>query len=298
LCTVTDWAADVAPTTVAANVNEVGVAVNDADVPPPVGANTSRSDSWAAGHPVFPVIAIRTYRTVVVDTVMFTVFAEVGSNTDPVGPANVVNVAPSTEPCTDRVWVRAPQDAGSFKVTRPTCCADPRSTCTHCGNALLALSQYVDASASVTFPATNDPFVELADAGRPAATFDPDTTAPVPDKLTVSEGFDAFDAMVRTPVRGPDADGWNVTDTEHEAPAASDEQLFVWVKSPLAATDDTVAAALPVLLTVTFCAALGEPTVVEANVSDEGAAARVACVPTEPIEADPVSRMSRDDEPT
>ena len=53
---------------------------------------------------------------------------------------------------TDSVSVRAPHAAGSCSTTRLALCADPRSTCTHCGNALLALSQYVFWSASVTFP--------------------------------------------------------------------------------------------------------------------------------------------------
>ena len=58
-------------------------------------------------------------------------------------PTSVLKVEPLVLPCTDSVWVRVAQAAGggSFSTTRLTVVAAPRSTCTHCGNALLALSQ-------------------------------------------------------------------------------------------------------------------------------------------------------------
>ena len=58
-------------------------------------------------------------------------------------PASVLNVAPSVLPGSDSVWLRAAQAAagGSLSTSRPTVWAEPRSTCAHCGKALLALSQ-------------------------------------------------------------------------------------------------------------------------------------------------------------
>ena len=55
----------------------------------------------------------------------------------------MVKVVPFVLVCTDSVWVRVPQAAsgGSFSVTRPMVTLEPRSTCSHCGKALLALSQ-------------------------------------------------------------------------------------------------------------------------------------------------------------
>ena len=55
----------------------------------------------------------------------------------------VVNVEPSELPAIDSVWVRVPQavEGGSLSTILPTSVGAPRSTCSHCGNALLALSQ-------------------------------------------------------------------------------------------------------------------------------------------------------------
>ena len=53
----------------------------------------------------------------------------------------VVKEEPSVLPDRDSVWLRAPQVAGSWRTTRLALCAEPRSTWTHCGKALLALSQ-------------------------------------------------------------------------------------------------------------------------------------------------------------
>jgi hypothetical protein len=73
--------------------------------------------------------------------------------------ASVENDVPFVLPWTESVWLRAPQavDGGSFSTTLPIENAVPRSTCTHCGNALLALSQYVFASPSVAFEDGNPP---------------------------------------------------------------------------------------------------------------------------------------------
>jgi hypothetical protein len=119
--------------------------------------------------------------------------------------------------------------------------------------------------------------VVLAEDGRPAARFVPAAAAPVPERLTDVGLLVALLVTDNDPVRVPAPLGWNVTLTVQEAPAAIEEpQPLVWPKSPPAAIDDTVAAALPELVRVTVWAALVAPTVVEPKVSDEGEAARVA----------------------
>ncbi len=56
-----------------------------------------------------------------------------------------LKLVPSVLPWTASVSVRAAQPAtGSFSTTWLTATDAPRSTCSHCGNALFALSQYVD----------------------------------------------------------------------------------------------------------------------------------------------------------
>jgi hypothetical protein len=66
----------------------------------------------------------------------------------------------------------------------------------------------------------------------------------------------------------PFAVGLNTTLIEQPAPGARDvPQLFVWVKSPLN-VKPMVSAAVPVLLKVIVCAALGVPTAWAAKVSD------------------------------
>src|SRR5690348_18361890 len=75
----------------------------------------------------------------------------------------------------------------------------------------------------------------------------------------------ALPVRVMLPVRVPAAVGLKVTVTVQEAPTATDEQLLVCAKSPLAVTLETVAAVVPVLLTVTVCAALVEATMARAK---------------------------------
>jgi hypothetical protein len=55
----------------------------------------------------------------------------------------VAKLTPSGLPCTDRVCVRVPHPLGSLRITWSIAMLPPRSTCPHCGKALLALSQYV-----------------------------------------------------------------------------------------------------------------------------------------------------------
>ena len=57
----------------------------------------------------------------------------------------------------------------------------------------------------------------------------------------------------------------NVTVTVQEPPTAMLAQLLVWLKSPVAATPETVAAVVPELVTVTVCVAAVEPTTVPAK---------------------------------
>ena len=100
---------------------------------------------------------------------------------------------------------------------------------------------------------------------------------PVPVNATVNGLLVALPVTDTEPVRVPAAVGVNFTVTVHDAPAAIDEpQVFVCEKSPVAATPETVAAAVPVLVTVTACVALVVPTVWLPNVSDDGLAVSVA----------------------
>jgi hypothetical protein len=77
---------------------------------------------------------------------------------------------------------------------------------------------------------------------------------------------------VRVPVRFPDAVGLNVTLTVQMLPAATLEQLLVWLKSPVAATPETAAVVVPELVTVTVFAAEAEPTSVPGKDRLAGAA--------------------------
>src|SRR2546421_3681231 len=85
---------------------------------------------------------------------------------------------------------------------------------------------------------------------------------PLPDRGIASGLLLALPVRVTAPVRVPDAAGVNFTVTVQEAPTARVEQVFVWLKSPLAETAEAVADVVPVLVTVTVCAAEGVPTIV------------------------------------
>jgi hypothetical protein len=153
--------------------------------------------------------------------------------------------------------------------------AEPMSTWSHCGHTPLVLSQYVLASPSVESVAVCAPFTWLlAVAGRPNATLVL-VPIPLPDKATVVGLLLALLVTVRVPDRLPDAVGRNVTVTVQDAPTAIDEQLFVCVKSPVAATDDTVADVVPLFDNATDCVALAAPTTVPAKVRLAGFAFRI-----------------------
>src|SRR3954469_19816337 len=98
---------------------------------------------------------------------------------------------------------------------------------------------------------------------------------PLPVRAMVAGLLLALPVRVTLPVRVPDEVGLKVTVTVQEAPTASDEQLLVCAKSPVAATEEMVAVVVPVLLTLTVCAALVEPTIVPANDRLDGPADRI-----------------------
>jgi hypothetical protein len=78
--------------------------------------------------------------------------------------------------------------------------------------------------------------------------------------------FTALLVTVTDPVRAPAAVGVNVTLIVQLAPTASVlPQLFVCAKSPLAAIEPIVAPVVPLFDSVVDCAAVVEPTTVEAN---------------------------------
>ncbi len=110
--------------------------------PPETGPYTSNSEIWPAGHPVLPVMFSRTYRALAAVKLIVTVLLADGSKTRPAEAERSEKEVPFVLPCTARVSVLAPQFAvGSFRMTWLTLTADPRSTCSHCGKALLLLSQ-------------------------------------------------------------------------------------------------------------------------------------------------------------
>ena len=82
---------------------------------------------------------------------------------------------------------------------------------------------------------------------------------------------DALLLMVRLPVLVPEAVGVNVTLTVQEPPAAMDDpQVFVCANGEPAEIDDTDAAELVGLETVTVCAALVVPVATEPKFSAVG----------------------------
>ena len=98
------------------------------------------------------------------------------------------------------------------------------------------------------------------------------TATPVPVNGTACGEPVALSAIESDAVNAPAASGLNSTDTVHVAPAASEvpqvvadltkEVAFV----PVIVSDVSVSAAVPEFFTVTSCAAVVDPTFVEANV--------------------------------
>src|SRR5438034_290224 len=114
----------------------VGGCVSPAD-----GPYTSNSLICPAGQPVFAVMVSRTYRAVAAPKVTVTTLPAAGSNTYPVPVTMVARLVPSVLPWIDSVCVRTPHDGGSLSTSWSTAVAVPRSTWTHCGNALFVPSQ-------------------------------------------------------------------------------------------------------------------------------------------------------------
>src|ERR1700761_5918956 len=121
--------------------------------------------------------------------------------------------------------------------------------------------------------------------GAPAARLvlvPPPPLVPVPVRATVSEGLVALLATVRLADAPPAAVGVTVPRPGPEPPAAIDvPQVLVCANGAPAVTEDTVAAALPVLVIVTFCAAVVDPTASLPNATEVGDADSVALPPPE-----------------
>jgi hypothetical protein len=85
----------------------------------------------------------RRYRWLVAGNVIVTVLPVAGLNVYPAEATTVVKVVPSLLPSTLNVCVRVAHDVDGGKVTTIllTLVDAPRSTCSHCGKALFALSQ-------------------------------------------------------------------------------------------------------------------------------------------------------------
>jgi hypothetical protein len=99
----------------------------------------------------------------------------------------------------------------------------------------------------------------------------PPPLVPVPDRGTVSEGLLALLATVRLAEAALAAVGLKVTLTVQEPPAAIElPQVFVSAKLPVVAIDETDAAELVGLETVTLCAALVVPVACEPKFSAVG----------------------------
>ena len=115
---------------------------------------------------------------------------------------------------------------------------------------------------------------------------------PVPERLTVWGLPLALSAMLSAAVRAPLAEGVNITVILQLAPAPTEvPQVLAWVKSlalaPVTARLVTLKTALPLLVSVTVCAALVVPTdwLAKARLAGERltpAAAVLAPVPERP----------------
>ena len=98
---------------------------------------------------------------------------------------------------------------------------------------------------------------------------------PLPLRAMVVGLLLALLVTVTVPVRAPAAVGLNDTVTAQEPPTTIVPQLLVWLKSPVAATFETVAELVPEFVTVTTWAAAVEPTTVPGKDRLAGAAFRI-----------------------
>jgi hypothetical protein len=174
---------------------------------------------------------------------------------------SVEKVVPFVEPRTDSVWVLVCHavDGGRSIVMEPRVWTDPRFTVMVLGQTPLFASQYV-----LVFPSTvlagTYVWVELDAVTEAPSARSVVELVPVPDSATVSGLPGALLLTDSVPVADPAAVGANVTLTVQEPPAAMElPQVLVWLNGPLTLTEDTDAAVLPGLDTVTVCAALVDP---------------------------------------
>jgi hypothetical protein len=116
-------------------------------------------------------------------------------------------------------------------------------------------------------------------------------STPLPDSAIVTGLLLALPVRVTAPVRAPPAVGVNFAVTVQDAPTASEEQLFVWLKSPLAVTPETVAAVVPVLVTVAVWVAEELPTTVVGNARLDGFVLRIGPGATPVPDSGTVSSM-------
>src|SRR5437016_6275817 len=89
---------------------------------------------------------------------------------------------------------------------------------------------------------------------------------PVPLKLTGAGGVLLLLVRDNDPARLPRAVGLKTALMAQLAPAPSDvPQLLVWLKSPVASSEEIVSAVFPLFASVMICAALEVPTSCEAK---------------------------------
>ena len=111
---------------------------------------------------------------------------------------------------------------------------------------------------------------------------------PVPDNAAVRVPLVALLDTVRFPDAAPLAVGAKVTLAVHDAPAASVlPQVFVSANGDPAETELIDAAAVPVFLIVTVCAAVVDPTASLPNDTEVGVAVSVAVAAVVPVPVSP-----------
>ena len=113
----------------------------------------------------------------------------------------------------------------------------------------------------------------------------------IPNRVTVCGLPTALSATLRTAVRFPKADGVNLTlSWQLVAAARVVPQLFVWLKSvafgPMIEIADKLTEIVPVLLSVTTCEALVEPTSVCGNAKPTGNALATRNEPCKKIKSE------------
>src|SRR5664279_1226930 len=115
---------------------------------------------------------------------------------------------------------------------------------------------------------------------------------PSPLRVVVNWPNGTFPKTVSIPLREPIAAGVKLTWMLQVACAASGpEQLFCWVKSPVAVTCVTRSGCVPVLVTVTICEAAVVCIGVSPKAMDAGATVAVVCVLC--VEARPICHIPR-----